>query len=775
MLSSLSCSWRQPPDPLAFDRGTALWRQICDGVSLPRDVDIPGGAGDLPDVSSSWDCPRTALWLVRQWLAVVNDEERTRHLAWAEIEDTWADQAAYTGAFYRHQGYECWAHVAGSERVAETGGHQPYHHVRTWNGSDMSGPRGAVRNWEAASAFAHWRRRTAVTCMALAEAVSGGNQLQWCAAKRDVRLQHRSERLSILEALRGFEVAERVIAHELDSLQKTLLHSRVLLSDATAHRDFLQAQGAAVELHQRLMKDALPWPSGDLPRGLYFGVLATLAASKSSERVLYNEVLQAGDMSKPQLDSALSLLEDQGWVTLVYSPTQLVVLTPLWRAALPRLRAAAALRGSPGFDIIEAAAAVGLTGLGEQWFNECLNALMERGFLQISGARDYVRLVADDDDQGSPDGGRASAHRDAASDAQTLDQREWLHRSMPDLNAAHTEVARLTKDLAHLESDALRLTQLRLTACVAASVVEVELLSEALKRLTSYRDLRTLTPRLTELALRYGADLACYEHRCMQATLVRKRALRNLGFLRTHEKEPDLGEWAPGPWTPVQNRTASADGPHVPKGQPTIDDALARSPAHWDGDVIVVDIAKAARKARTRAKHRAKEIAREDRVKRERRIAKAARKFARAQSQLQAARRREAETVEDVRAWHKRERLRCSRLCPTAARGVSLQHEQLPRLETDRDHAQRLARAKRAREDRAGARGRHACLRARQESVHIPQAASPRGRRKDSRVPRTSTDEAAKRYGKTRGAQQQREAVFACPEPSEVAGQAGDL
>jgi len=195
------------------------------------------------------------------------------------------------------------------------------------------------------------------------------------------------------------------------------------------------------------MKDALPWPSGDLPRGLYFGVLATLAASKSSERVLYNEVLQAGDMSRPQLDSALSLLEDQGWVTLVYSPTQLVVLTPLWRAALPRLRAAAALRGSPGFDIIEAAAAVGLTGLGEQWFNECLNALMERGFLQISGARDYVRLVADDDDQGSPGGGRASAHRDAASDAQTLEQREWLHRSMPDLNAAHTEVARLTKDL----------------------------------------------------------------------------------------------------------------------------------------------------------------------------------------------------------------------------------------------------------------------------------------------------------------------------------------
>ena len=93
------------------------------------------------------------LWLVRQWLAVVNDEERTRHLAWAEIEDTWADQAVYTDAFFRHQGYECWAHVAGSERVAETGGHQPYHHVRTWNGSDMSGPRGAVRNWEAASAL----------------------------------------------------------------------------------------------------------------------------------------------------------------------------------------------------------------------------------------------------------------------------------------------------------------------------------------------------------------------------------------------------------------------------------------------------------------------------------------------------------------------------------------------------------------------------------------------------------------------------------------------
>ena len=176
-----------------------------------------------------------------------------------------------------------------------------------------------------------------------------------------------------------------------------------------------------------------------------------------------------------------------------------------------------------------------------------------------------------------------------------------------------------------------------------------------------------------------------------------------------------------------------------------------------------------------RAKHRAKEIAREDRVKRERRIAKTARKFARAQSQLQAARRREAETVEDVRAWHKRERLRCSRLYPPVEQGVSLQPEQLPRLETDGDHALRLARAKRAREDRAGARGRHACLRARQESVHIPRAVSPRGSQKGSRVPRTSTDETAKRYGMTRGAQQQREAVSACLKPSEVAGQAGDL
>ena len=68
MLSSLSCSWRQPPDPLAFDRGTALWRQICDGVSLPREVDIPGGAGDLPDASSSWECSRTAYgWFANGW------------------------------------------------------------------------------------------------------------------------------------------------------------------------------------------------------------------------------------------------------------------------------------------------------------------------------------------------------------------------------------------------------------------------------------------------------------------------------------------------------------------------------------------------------------------------------------------------------------------------------------------------------------------------------------------------------------------------------------
>ena len=235
-------------------------------------------------------------------------------------------------------------------------------------------------------------------------------------------------------------------------------------------------------------------------------------------------------------------------------------------------------------------------------------------------------------------------------------------------------------------------------------------MADAVGRLKLHRGLRTLTSRLTTLALRYNADPGCYESRSVQAESARRRALRILGFLRTHEKEPDLGEWAPKPWTSAQRCTALTDEPHVPKDQPTIDRALARSPSHWDGDVIAVEIAKAVRRARIRAKHRAKQIARDGRAKREQRLAKAARKFAQAQSQLQAARRREPETAEEVRAWHRRERLRCSHLHSLSELRAGLLPNQLPRLETDGDRASRLARAKRAREDRAGTRGRHACL-----------------------------------------------------------------
>ena len=444
MLSSLSCSWRQPPDTLASDRGAALWRQVRDGICPPREVCSPGGAGDPPEASLSWGCSKTALWLVRQWLAVVNDEERIRHLAWTEVEDTWADQAERTGAFHRHQGYECRAYVHGSERMTETDGRPPYPHVRTWNGSDMSGPRGAARNWEAASAFARWRLRAAITCAALAETTIGDAQLHWCPAKRDARLRHKAERSHILKAMRGCEVAERVIAREVDSLQRSLSHARALLTDATAHRNLLHAQGSVAVQHQRLMEGTLPWPSGDLPRGLYFGVLAPLAAAKSSEHIPYNEVLRACDTPRPQLDSVLSLLADQGWVTLIYSPTQQVALTPLWREALLRLRAAAALRGSPGFDISEAAMAVGLTSLGEQWFQTCLNALMERGFIQISGARDYIRLVADEDDQ-ALGGGSGMAARDADLNSLTLDQDGTQLSGSPGLDLARAEVTRLSR------------------------------------------------------------------------------------------------------------------------------------------------------------------------------------------------------------------------------------------------------------------------------------------------------------------------------------------
>ena len=44
-------------------------------------------------------------------------------------------------------------------------------------------------------------------------------------------------------------------------------------------------------------------------------------------------------MSRPQLDSALSLLADQGWVTLVFSPTQQHEIRQRYQATLKEYRA----------------------------------------------------------------------------------------------------------------------------------------------------------------------------------------------------------------------------------------------------------------------------------------------------------------------------------------------------------------------------------------------------------------------------------------------------
>ena len=173
-----------------------------------------------------------------------------------------------------------------------------------------------------------------------------------------------------------------------------------------------------------------------------------------------------------------------------------------------------------------------MTELGEHWFQECLDALMERGFLQISGARDYVRLVADDEDQGPPCGGTEGTHTDAASHAHTQDRNVRQQHRTPGLDAAHVEVERLTDDEAQLETDALRLTRLRLVARIATDAIEEEIVADAVGRLKLHRGLRTLTPRLTTLALRYNADPGCYESRSVQAESARRRALRNLGFLR---------------------------------------------------------------------------------------------------------------------------------------------------------------------------------------------------------------------------------------------------
>ena len=65
------------------------------------------------------------------------------------------------------------------------------------------------------------------------------------------------------------------------------------------------------------------------------------------------------------------------------------------------------------------------------------------------------------------------------------------------------------------------------------------------------------------------------------------------------------------------------------------------------------------------------EMVREGHAKRERRLAKAARRFAKAQKVVQAKRNKQPETAEEIRAWHQRERLRSSTFDGRKLRGSS--------------------------------------------------------------------------------------------------------
>jgi len=199
----------------------------------------------------------------------------------------------------------------------------------------------------------------------------------------------------------------------------------------------------------------------------------------------------------------------------------------------------------------------------------------------------------------------------------------------------------------------------------------------------------------------------------MEARTRLKCAYRAQGHLRTLETDDALGTWKPVPWIEASKPELSSGETSLPKGCVTMQVILGQRPPKIIVKLCSVTILRAC-KARARrgppagaTRRRAQAI-----YLRESRIARAARAQERARRAQSERAHKRPEGLEAVRKWHGLDRARRQRIGPPEPEYVEssgpLPNPWVLAAQVARD------RKKRAREDRAGQRGRSAVLRARQ-------------------------------------------------------------
>ena len=145
-----------------------------------------------------------------------------------------------------------------------------------------------------------------------------------------------------------------------------------------------------------------------------------------------------------------------------------------------------------------------------------------------------------------------------------------------------------------------------------------------------------------------------------EAARRRERALRSIRLLRIVESDESLGCWAPEPW---HKEEAGKGKPakrkwEVPAGCEEMPVALGRPPPAVAGPQVVVTINKAARGKPRDMVQRLAGTRRKAAAVVERRKARIARGRERARLLVRAAARRQPETRDSVRRWHRLEAAR---------------------------------------------------------------------------------------------------------------------
>ena len=659
--------------------------------------------------------------------------EDSRLEAWREAEELRAGCTVTDGGLYLPPGYECLARAAGEDRLPERSlaawlsrrslddvwSDVPWGPpVRVWNGTDLGGPRGSLRNWVTVAALAKWRGRSAVW---MADAVSAVVALGGPApppahgVPTDGWAGWAEELSRLRETLRSSEARADQAARDglvLDGRQTQL---RVAIG---AQEQACARSEAALRLEeraQRAVEEVMPWPQGDA-WNLYIDVLHRALGGRNSAAVSLEEVRRIPG-GAALMGSAVGSLLSLGWAESVREPTPSLRVFPFSTAVLRRLRAAAKRLRQPCMHFAQAECAA---ALGEDRRGCLLGALQELARLRQldliggeGGAPRLVRLVVDADEES--DEGNSTLASPALSESESSLRRDSLLcasaaaasvcAAAEDFACAQAEVAGLQAQL-----DASLRERDRLTAKEKESRAEVTILDLAC---IAPEHLQFASHRCQTLVRSYVSRREVLTGRMREAALRRVRALRSVRLLRIGESDESLGDWAPEPW----HREEAAKGKpakrkwEIPAGCEGISQALGRVPPLVEGKQLVVTVAKAARRGPRDAVERTAGTRRKAAAVVERRRARLARGREKARLLVRAAERRQPETRTSVRGWHRREANRRAGLGREGGDRVAVEGDVVglwsgaERADGDRH--------KRAREDRAGLRGRSAVQRAR--------------------------------------------------------------